>query len=108
MTLDARHSCVGALLHGRCVCDGYADTFMLLGTMCGLDVRMQIGTTPTGEELMAETGNHAWNMVRVDGEWRMADVTWDDGSASHDYFNLSRSAAPDSHIWTWGPEGWER
>lgn len=108
MTLDARHSCVGALLHGRCVCDGYADTFMLLGTMCGLDVRMQIGATPTGEELMAETGNHAWNMVRVDGEWRMVDVTWDDGSASHDYFNLSRSAAPDSHTWTWGPEGWER
>lgn len=100
------HSCVGALLHGTCVCDGYADTFMLLGTMCGLDVSIQIGGVPSGEELLVEMGNHAWNMVRVDGEWRMVDVTWDDGSGSYDYFNLSRSEAPDTHEWVWGPEGW--
>lgn len=105
-TPDFCHSCVGALLHGTCVCDGYADTFMLLGTMCGLDVTIQIGGVPSGEELLVEMGNHAWNMVRVDGEWRMVDVTWDDGSGSYDYFNLSRSQAPDTHEWVWGPEGW--
>ena len=106
--IDSRHSCVGALLHGSCVCDGYADTFMLLGTMCGLDVSMQIGGTPSGEELLVEMGNHAWNMVRVNGEWRMVDVTWDDveGGVIYDYFNLGRDQVPEDHSWVWSVEGW--
>lgn len=107
MTLPDRHSCIGALLYGTCVCDGYADTFALLGTMCGLDVRIQIGTTPSGEELLVEQGNHAWNMVRVGEAWHMVDVTWDDVGPVYDYFNLSRSDAPETHTWVWGPEGWD-
>lgn len=106
---DLRHSCLGALLEGLCVCDGYADTFYLLGTLCGLDVRFQIGLTPTaeGEEVDYWRSNHAWNWVKVDGEWRMVDITWDDLDPGIDYtyFNLPASAVPEDHTWVWNPDG---
>lgn len=104
---EARHSCVGVLLHGQAVCDGYADAFMLLGSMCGLDVRMQSGTVDVGEEMLYDEGNHAWNMVKIDGEWLMLDTTWDDVDGTiYDYFGLSRAQASADHSWDWGPEGW--
>lgn len=102
------HTCIGALLQGRCVCDGYADCFYLLGKLSGLDVRMQLGIVPEGEQLPDSRNNHAWNMVRIDGAWRMVDVTWDDvgGSPRYDYFNLGRSEVPSTHSWNWAPAEW--
>jgi len=45
--------------------------------------------TATGEE-------HAWNMVRIDGEWYCVDTTWDDpiggfqtNAMKHRYFNVT-------------------
>ena len=29
-------------------------------------------------------GGHAWNLVRLDGEWYHMDVTWNDGGAEWD------------------------
>lgn len=43
------------------------------------------------------TEDHAWNMVRLDGDWYCVDVTWDDPvsstpvspAAAHMYFNVT-------------------
>ncbi len=104
---NIRHTCLGALLEGMCVCDGYADTFFLLGGMCGLEVRLQTGLVPSGEENSDWRGNHMWNWVRVDGQWRMVDVTWDDldPGVRYDYFNLPIDQVPADHTWVWGPDG---
>lgn len=102
------YNCVGALLDGTCVCSGYADTFFLLGSLCGLEVRIQSGYAPDGIEIPFFRTNHAWNLVRVGGEWRMVDVTWDDADSGicYDYFDLRRSEAPADHTWNWAPGEW--
>jgi len=78
-------SCVGAMLDGKCNCQGYADAFYLLGNLAGLDV----------EKLTGETGEgHIWNLIRLDGLWYLVDVTFDDNNDdtysgwTYAYFNV--------------------
>lgn len=57
------HSAVGALLHGRAVCEGYSIAFKLLCDAAGVscNVLHEIATNSDG------TGNHAWNIIKLDG-----------------------------------------
>ena len=61
----------GALINGKCVCAGYAAAFKLLADAAGLECVVVTGTLE---------GNlpHAWNKVRIDGEWEILDVTNND------------------------------
>ena len=50
--------------------------------------------------------NHAWNMVKIDGEYYHVDVTWNDpvpdrqGRVLHTYFNTSdRKMLQGKHVW---------
>lgn len=61
----------GALLNGRCVCAGYAAAFKLLADAAGLDCVVVTG-------VLEGTLPHAWNKVRIDGEWEILDVTNND------------------------------
>lgn len=53
--------------------------------------------------------NHAWNMLKIDGQWYHVDVTWNDpisdfpGRAVHKYFLLSDNAISDEEH---GHYGW--
>ena len=79
----------GALYHKKAICSGYTSTFQLFMDLLGIECITIHGTyTLTGEE-------HAWNMVRIDGEWYCVDCTWDDpigthiqAAAKHEYFNV--------------------
>jgi hypothetical protein len=74
----------GVLVNKMAVCNGYAVTFKMFMEMLGIECEMI-----TSFEL-----NHAWNRVRLDGEWYMVDVTWDDpvpdqqGRTLYTYFNV--------------------
>ena len=57
------------------VCDGYARCFELLLTKAGIECKSVID--PKQE---VENGGHAWNIVKLNGKWYHADVTWDDGN----------------------------
>ncbi len=61
----------GALINGKCVCAGYAGAFKILADAAGLECVVVTGTLE---------GNlaHAWNKVRIDGEWEILDVTNND------------------------------
>lgn len=86
----------GALIDGRCVCDGYAKAFDLLMLLLGIDCYRVTGT--------ADGGNHAWNKVKLGGQWYNVDVTWDDSSGSYCYLNLTDSMLDNDHQWdgsTW-------
>jgi len=61
---------VGALLDGRANCQGYSDAFWLLGKLAGLNVRRQDG--------WCEGLAHQWNLIELDGEWYIVDITHDD------------------------------
>lgn len=61
----------GALMNGRCVCAGYAAAFKLLADAAGLQSVVVTGN-------LEGTLPHAWNKVRIDGEWEILDVTNND------------------------------
>lgn len=61
----------GALINGRCVCAGYAAAFKLLADAAGLECVVVTGT-------LEGTLPHAWNKVRIDGDWEILDVTNND------------------------------
>lgn len=74
----------GMLIKGVGICRGYASTFQLFMDMLGIECITVPGFSGDSE--------HAWNMVRLAGEWYCVDVTWDDpsgGSPGHRYFNVT-------------------
>ncbi len=111
----------GFLTGGKGICLGYAYTFQLLMEMSGFECITVQGTSHGG------TAEHAWNMVKLDGEWYCVDVTWDDPVSSypipvnsmlaHRYFNVTsevlrqtdhqwdESAAPEATATEWVWEG---
>jgi transglutaminase-like putative cysteine protease len=85
---DESHTPYGALIKKVAVCDGFAESFRILGTMAGLECETVIGYT---EE------PHAWNRVKIDGSYYLIDVTFDTpvpnvpGLVLYTYFNLTDS-----------------
>ena len=81
----------GVLVNGYGICLGFATTFRLLMDLAGIECITVIGAAYNS------TTDHAWNMVRLDGEWYCVDVTWNNsyedagGSAAsaHKYFNVT-------------------
>lgn len=68
---------------GKLVCSGYARLFMQLCNKYGLECVPVYGT--------GAGGNHAWNKVKVNGEWKYMDVTWDDANSSNRWYLISES-----------------
>lgn len=60
----------GALVKGRCVCQGYAAAFYRICKEMGYDVRF-VSSNPS-------LGCHAWNLINLDGNYYFVDCTWDD------------------------------
>lgn len=84
----------GALVEKKAVCEGYSRAFQLLCNRLGVDC-ISISGSGDGE-------SHAWNNVRLDGEWYEVDVTWNDTDGDtefpiYDYFNLPSDEFSESH-----------
>ena len=71
---DTAFTAEGALFLHSAVCEGYARAFSLLCDRSGIENALVYGTADDGTGVQ----NHAWNQVRVNGEWYNIDVTWDD------------------------------
>lgn len=69
------------------VCDAYSQLYSFLLHRLGIDVCKGV----------SDAGQHAWNMVMINGEWYYVDVTHDDpvgmysGFVRHDYFLRSKA-----------------
>ena len=86
----------GALVKGEAVCLGFATAFQLLMDMLEVECITVVGAAFQSSE------NHAWNMVKLDGEWYCVDATWDIGRSPeyYDYFNVtSDHMAKSDHQW---------
>ncbi len=91
----------GALVDGKAVCLGFATAFQLFMDMAGVECITVTGAAFGNRE------NHAWNMVRLDGEWYCVDPTWDlrpginqDGEPVYGYFNVTSDVmALTDHQW---------
>lgn len=77
-------SAEGVLVRKEGVCESYAVAFYLLAKIAGLDCHYVRGGVTTSDQ------DHAWNRVKVDGEWYYIDCTWDDpvggGQENYDYY----------------------
>ena len=68
----------GIVVEGTAVCTGYAETLQLAAEFMGIESVIVTGTVSDG----ITSGGHAWNLVLVDGAWRVVDVTWDDAQTA--------------------------
>ena len=85
---DFSQSAFSVLVNRRSVCAGYAKSFQLLMRECGIPCYYASGWS--GE-------NHAWNIVRLDGEYYNVDLTWDDGIQTLAFFNRTDADLVKTH-----------
>ena len=75
------HTAYGALHDGCAVCEGYACATKLILSSCGVESDIEVGVCTDG-------GDHAWNLVKIDGVWYQLDICWNDGSGVRDKYLL--------------------
>ena len=92
----------GGLVDRMAVCLGYAASFQLLCDLAGVECITVVGAA------FENDGDHAWNMVRLDGAWYCVDVTWDANGREQlggrygqwRYFNITSDRMADTnHQW---------
>lgn len=82
------HSAYGVFVNRTAVCQGYALAYKYLLNRAGIDCYM----------VTSDSMNHAWNLVKLGGNYYQVDVTWDDptwdlvGRAAHTYMLRSDAA----------------
>jgi len=99
---DDSYTAYGVLVNKTAVCQGYADAMDRLLTAVGIECKMVIGQANDGDEWIS----HAWNIVKIQGQYYQLDSTWDDpvtndGSdiLSHSFFNITDSQISKNHQW---------
>ena len=76
------HNTRDVLASGVAVCDGYANLFKQLADLSGLEAVMVSGITKGyAYHTRGRAGlvDHAWNAVKIDGQWQLLDSTWGAG-----------------------------
>mmetsp|Transcript_103838 Transcript_103838/g.190179 ORF Transcript_103838/g.190179 Transcript_103838/m.190179 type:complete len:688 (+) Transcript_103838:40-2103(+) len=73
------------------VCQGYADIYTALAKEAGLEVQTVTGharnsTREIGQDIIRDgVGGHAWNAVKVDGQWLLLDSCWGAGTCGGEF-----------------------
>lgn len=65
---DDLRSIYGVMVNKKAVCAGYAKTMQYLLNVCGIEC------------VYVTSDTHAWNLVKLEGDYYHLDVTWGDGS----------------------------
>ena len=96
-SVASSHSAYAVAYEGKGVCQGYALFAQKLMQALGLESMYVVGEV--------YTGGHAWNLVKVDGEWYHVDMTWNDpvpdrgNGVRYDYFLLNDTDMREDHAW---------
>lgn len=83
-----------AIVEGKAVCAGYAHAFQYLLMRAGIESYYVTG--------IGNGDNHAWNLVKIDGQWYFADITFDDPNGDqpslyYAYFNITTAMLEEDH-----------
>lgn len=74
---DDLRSIYGVLVNKKAVCAGYAKTMQYLLNMCGIEC------------IYVTSDTHAWNIVKLEGDYYHIDVTWGDSSNTEQCGSMS-------------------
>ena len=110
------HSPEAVLKSKKAVCEGYGNLFEYMGKKAGLEIVFISGyakgiTYRKGDAF--QIPNHAWNAIKIDGKWKLFDVTWASGYGTgvhgklvtHKRFNgFWFDTEPDAFIFSHLPE----
>lgn len=90
-----------ALLDGKSVCNGYSRAYQLIAKACGIECGKVNG--------VAGGDNHAWDTVKINGNWYQVDPTWndmnDEPAFMHVYMGLSDTVLSIDHSQFDYPDG---
>lgn len=90
----------GVLALGGGVCGGYSEAYRLLAIKMGLEVKTVVGRANGVDGWNA----HAWNMVRIDGQWYHVDATFNDPVGvdvlRFNYLHITDKEIAVDHSWT--------
>ncbi|GAA0086474.1 hypothetical protein UT300007_29140 [Clostridium sp. CTA-7] len=96
------YTAYGALIDGIAVCQGYAVAMDKLLKAAGIETMTILGEARNKDGYIS----HAWNLVKLGGEYYHLDATWndpvmDDGSNKlrYSYFNITDEQIKDTHKW---------
>jgi len=99
---------------GKSVCQGFGNLFEQMCKLAGLECVTVSGYGRGYSFRLFETedltkSNHAWDAVRIDGRWRLVDVTWDAGYVEGGRYIKEYSldhflAEPSAFVFTHFPE----
>lgn len=103
---DRSFTAAGVLLNQTAVCQGYSEATKLLLNLAGIECEIVTGFTK-------DNIPHAWNIVKLYGQWYMLDTTFDDPitfdsngkryeTLSYDYFNVTNADLMKDHTWDTG------
>lgn len=98
------HSILGVMLNRRAVCDGIAKAFKYLLNAIDIGSIVILGeATPSSFFKSGTNINHAWNIVKIEGNNYYTDVTWDIAEAynnhiSYNYYNLTEFQIRKDHF----------
>lgn len=102
---DNSQNICSVFLNGRSVCQGYAKALQLLCQRLEIPAMLVTGTV-NGQ-------GHAWDLIKMDGEWYYVDPTWGDASyrqgeeetpasvfpeVSYDYFGVTTKQIERTHV----------
>ena len=94
--MDARRghkTTYGALVNGKADCVGFTQSFQYIMGLLGVESLLVSGLLLDGSDIVDAGAGHAWNAIKLDGEWYYSDVTNDahystaDNLPSHYYLN---------------------
>ena len=72
---DDLRTIYGVLVNRKAVCAGYAKTTQYLLNRLGIECTYVSGTAN-------DEGRHAWNLIKLEGDYYFMDTTWDDRSST--------------------------
>ena len=67
------------------VCQGYSTLFTVVATKLGLESEIIAGTSKSHPAHIGKgpgASDHAWNAVKIDGQWKLLDATWGAGTVT--------------------------
>ena len=76
--IDYLRAICGVFLEGKAVCEGYARAMQYLLQKCGIECAEAVGYIKKKKGERGEA--HAWNILKIDGDYYYLDATWDDSS----------------------------